>query len=733
MIRRLLALAVSLSLLGLPVSLLRASPADHSAAFQPFRSLPLSFEANRGQSNPRVAFIARGGGQTVFLTPREAVLTWRGRRSPTAVALRMQFIGASARSHVVGAKELPGKVNYFLGRDSARWRTNIPTYEQVRYQDIYPGIDLVFYGNERQLEYDFLVQPGADLTAIAIAFVGAENVQVDAQDGLLLQIAGETIYARKPAIYQEVDGRRQEIAGGYVLRGVREVGFQVAAHDPNRPVVIDPVLYYSTYLGGTNDDEVRSLAVDANGNAYVTGETSSTDFPTSSGVLDTALAGLKDAYVTKLNPTGSALVYSTYLGGAGNELGRAIKVDAAGNAYVAGETTSADFAITPGAVQGTLGGMTDGFIIKLNPSGSALIYSTYLGGASDDRGEAIAIDAAGNAYVTGRTASKAFPTVGAIQTSLNGRSDAFVAKLDPTGSSLAFSTYLGGGGDDKGSGIAVDAAGNVFVAGETASADFPTTAGAIRVTLAGITDAYVVKLNPTGASLVYSTYLGGTADEEGFSIAVDAAGSAYVAGLTTSVDFPTTAGAVRTTLSGLQDGFVAKIADSGPPAALSLAPTTATIQENTQHCITATVRDAAANPVRSVTARFSVTGAHSTSGALNTDANGQATFCYATTQAGNDSIAAFADTNNDGAQNSGEPGGTATATWVSGPPATLTLAPKDAAAPVNTQRCITATVKDGYGNPVTGAAVLFTVSGSVAATGSVATDTSGQAPFCYMW
>jgi len=866
MIRRLLALAVSLSLLGLPVSLLRASPADHSAAFQPFRSLPLSFEANRGQSNPRVAFIARGGGQTVFLTPREAVLTWRGRRSPTAVALRMQFIGASARSNVVGAKELPGKVNYFLGRDSARWRTNIPTYEQVRYQDIYPGIDLVFYGNERQLEYDFLVQPGADLTAIAIAFVGAENVQVDAQDGLLLQIAGETIYARKPAIYQEVDGRRQEIAGGYVLRGVREVGFQVAAHDPNRPVVIDPVLYYSTYLGGTNDDEVRSLAVDANGNAYVTGETSSTDFPTSSGVLDTALAGLKDAYVTKLNPTGSALVYSTYLGGAGNELGRAIKVDAAGNAYVAGETTSADFAITPGAVQGTLGGMTDGFIIKLNPSGSALIYSTYLGGASDDRGEAIAIDAAGNAYVTGRTASKAFPTVGAIQTSLNGRSDAFVAKLDPTGSSLAFSTYLGGGGDDKGSGIAVDAAGNVFVAGETASAnfpttpgafrttppggtldayftklnptgsalvyssylggtgsdrvlavaldtldnpnlyltgrttstdfpttpgafrttppggahdgfvakvnstgsalafstylggtgddqgegiavdgsgsvyvtgetgsaDFPTTVGAIRVTLAGITDAYVVKLNPTGASLVYSTYLGGTADEEGFSIAVDAAGSAYVAGLTTSVDFPTTAGAVRTTLSGLQDGFVAKIADSGPPAALSLAPTTATIQVNTQHCITATVRDAAANPVRSVTVRFSVTGAHSTSGALNTDANGQATFCYATTQAGNDSIAAFADTNNDGAQNSGEPGGTATATWVSGPPATLTLAPKDAAAPVNTQRCITATVKDGYGNPVTGAAVLFTVSGSVAATGSVATDTSGQAPFCYM-
>ena len=196
------------------------------------------------------------------------------------------------------------------------------------------------------------MQPGADLTAIAIAFVGAENVQVDAQDGLLLQIAGETIYARKPDIYQEVDGRRQEIAGGYVLRGVREVGFQVAAHDPNRPVVIDPVLYYSTYLGGTNDDEVRSLAVDANGNAYVTGETSSTDFPTSSGVLDTALAGLKDAYVTKLNPTGSALVYSTYLGGAGNELGRAIKVDAAGNAYVAGETTSADFAITQGPFKG---------------------------------------------------------------------------------------------------------------------------------------------------------------------------------------------------------------------------------------------------------------------------------------------------------------------------------------------------------------------------------------------
>src|SRR5437773_2116376 len=764
MIRRLLALAVSLSLLGLPVSLLRASPADHSAAFQPFRSLPLSFEANRGQSNPRVAFIARGGGQTVFLTPREAVLTWRGRRSPTAVALRMQFIGASARSHVVGAKELPGKVNYFLGRDSARWRTNIPTYEQVRYQDIYPGIDLVFYGNERQLEYDFLVQPGADLTAIAIAFVGAENVQVDAQDGLLLQIAGETIYARKPAIYQEVDGRRQEIAGGYVLRGVREVGFQVAAHDPNRPVVIDPVLYYSTYLGGTNDDEVRSLAVDANGNAYVTGETSSTDFPTSSGVLDTALAGLKDAYVTgrtaskafptvgaiqtslngrsdafvaKLDPTGSSLAFSTYLGGGGDDKGSGIAVDAAGNVFVAGETASANFPTTPGAFRTTPpGGTLDAYFTKLNPTGSALVYSSYLGGTGSDRVLAVALDTLDNPnlYLTGRTTSTDFPTTpGAFRTTPpGGAHDGFVAKVNSTGSALAFSTYLGGTGDDQGEGIAVDGSGSVYVTGETGSADFPTTVGAIRVTLAGITDAYVVKLNPTGASLVYSTYLGGTADEEGFSIAVDAAGSAYVAGLTTSVDFPTTAGAVRTTLRGLQDGFVAKIADSGPPAALSLAPTTATIQVNTQHCITATVRDAAANPVRSVTVRFSVTGAHSTSGALNTDANGQATFCYATTQAGNDSIAAFADTNNDGAQNSGEPGGTATATWVSGPPATLTLAPKDAAAPVNTQRCITATVKDGYGNPVTGAAVLFTVSGSVAATGSVATDTSGQAPFCYM-
>jgi hypothetical protein len=851
----------------------RPAAATSAEILERVRGLPLRFEANQGQTNPQVDFIARGRGYTMFLTPRESVLmlrgsTGRGQGESSTVALRVQLVGANAQPRGVGLEELPGRVNYLLGKDPAQWRRNVPAYAKVRYPEIYQGIDLVYYGTQRQLEYDFVLRPGADPGRIVLGFEGAEKIELDPKGDLLLHVAGGAIRHRKPVIYQEIAGARRAIAGGYVLKGAREVGFTVAAYDESRPLVIDPVLFYSTYFGGTGDDAGHAIAVDADGDAYVTGRAYSADFPTTAGAFDATLAGLTDAFVTKLDPAGSGVVYSTYLGGTGDEKGQGIAVDSAGNAYVFGETTSTDFPTTPGAfqvtppggahdvfvakldptgsalvystylggtgdekgqgiavdsagsayvtgrtgsgdfprtlgaVQATLGGRTDGFVTKLNPAGSALVYSTYLGGASDDKGVGIAVDADGNAYVAGETGSRDFPTTpGAFQaTSPGGTFDAFVTKLNPSGSALVYSTYLGGKGsdrgfaialdapsnpnayvtghtastdfpttpgafqvtppggahdvfvaklnpsgtalvyathlggtgDDVGEGIAVDPAGNAYVTGQTTSVDFPITVGGFQMTLGGLTDAFVTKLDPTGSALVYSTYLGGTGDDVGHGITVDSAGSAYVTGETGSTNFPTTAGAFDTTLGGLQDGFVAKIADFGPSATLGLAPNAASNLAGTQHCVTATVQDAAGNLVRGVTVRFSVTGANSASGSAKTDGSGQAPFCYTGTRAGNDAIAAYPDTNNNGFQDPSEPGGTATKTWVAGAAATLILAPSTATNPVNTQHCVTATATDAFGNPVPSVTVPFSVTGAVTATGAAPTDATGHATFCYM-
>jgi hypothetical protein len=837
----------------------------------------LRFEANHGVTDPQVDFIARGRGYTVFLTPREAVLSLRGpatsmdrhgQGQPNAAALRVRLVGANAQPKVMGLEELPGRVNYFRGSNPAQWRTNIPTHAKVRYEEIYSGIDLIYYGNQRQLEYDFVVRSGADPTSIVLAFEGAQNIEVDPQGDLLLHLAGGTIRHRKPLMYQEVDGDRREIAGSYMLMGAREVGFKVAAYDSSRPLVIDPVLYYSTYLGGVDSDTATGIAVDANGYAYVTGFALSTDFPTTTGVIRTISAGLKDVFVTKLDPAGAALVYSTYLGGADDDEGRGITLDAAGNAYVTGETSSTDFPTTSGAFRVALTGPTDGFVAKLDPSGSALAYSTYLGGTGDDDGDAVVVDANGSAYVTGSTKSTDFPTTaGALMPTWPGglNSAAFVTKLDPTGATLVYSTYLGGKGDDQGRGIAIDASGNAYITGETdstnfpttagafqtaragntfdgfvtklnptgtalvystylggaradrafgialdaldnpnayvagrtSSSDFPATAGAFQTTSAGLTDVFVTKLNPTGSALVYSTYLGGSRDDRGRGIAVgasgyayitgevesadfpttagasqitlgstrdafvtkmdptgstlvystylggatstergaaitlDVAGSAYITGETLSTDFPTTAGAFDTTFNGIEDTFVVKIADFGPPAALTLTPSAATSPVNTEHCVTATVGDASGTPVPRMTVRFTVTGSVTTTGSGTTSASGQATFCYmGPSVQGTDSIGAFADTNNNGLQDAGEPGNTATKTW--NPPSTLTLAPSAATNSVNTQHCVTATVGDVSGTPIPGVTVRFTVTGSVTAAGAATTNASGQATFCYM-
>ena len=562
-----------------------------------YGKLPLSFEGNQGQTDHRVNFISRGSSYSLFLTPTEAVLRLRiaDRRSrnelkkglaarsltkpsnPKSSVLRMKFVGANAEPQVLGVDELPGKSNYFIGNDPTKWRTNVPSYAKVKYMGVYPGVDLVYYGNQQHLEYDFVVAPGADPTAIKLALEGVRQMRVDARGDLVLRTSGRDVRWQEPIIYQEIDGVRRKVAAGYVVKARRQVGIRVGAYDPSRPLIIDPILDYSTYLGGSDNDVGLSIAVDGAGSAYVTGTTSSTDFPTTEAAVQTTNAGDNDVFVTKLDATGSALVYSTYLGGSvgdpslglhGTDEGYGIAVDGAGCAYVTGHTLSGDFPTTALAFQTTnAGSYSDAFVTKLNATGSALVYSTYLGGSFADIALGIAVDGAGSAYVTGATNSTDFPTtIGAFQTTSDSTSngDGFVTKLNANGTALIYSTYLSGSGYEVSFGIAVDGVGSGYVTGYTNSTDFPTTAGAYQTSYAGITDVFVTKLDPTGSALVYSTYLGGSNGEYAYEIAIDLGGSAYVTGQTFSTDFPTTAGAVRTTYAGgVCDAFVTKLSPIG--------------------------------------------------------------------------------------------------------------------------------------------------------------------------
>jgi hypothetical protein len=556
-----------------------------------YGKLPLSFEANQGQSDGRVKFLSRGSGYTVFLTDREAVLAFRRSSRDTAV-LRLKLVGARTAINVSGLEELPGKSNYFIGNDGANWHTNVPTYAKVRYQQAYPGIDLFYYGHQTQLEYDFVVAPGANPRAIQLRMDGAQKMRIDANGDLVLQAgehavqqAGEgpeqqagdaEVRFHKPSVYQQAasESPRQVVEGRYVLKGAHEVGFEVAAYDMTKPLIIDPVLTYSTYIIGASGYDGPygiGIAADRAGNAYLTGVTLSTNFPTANALQPT-LDGRSDAFVAKLNPAGSMLLYSTYLGGSGDEYGYGIAVDSGGNTYVTGRTGSTNFP-TANAVQPNYsGGLTDAFVAAISPTGSTLLYSTFLGGSDNDEGHGIAVDSAGNAYVTGWTRSMDFTTASALQTTYNGGIDAFVAKFSPTGSTLLYSTYLGGGGLDIATGVAVDGAGKAYVTGYTRSTDFPTV-NALQPTNNGgqwatrypwsNTNPFVAAVDPTGQTLIYSTYLGSSGWDEAFAIAVDSAGNACITGVTYSFDFPTTANALQPTTIGSLDAFVAKLDPTG--------------------------------------------------------------------------------------------------------------------------------------------------------------------------
>jgi hypothetical protein len=557
-----------------------------------YGSLPISFVANEGQTDSQVKFLTSGGAYSLFLTGTEAVMVLSKRKArraslqndsydspdepPTKSVIRMKLAGANSHPELVALNEMPWKTNYFIGNDPEKWQVGVSSYGTIKYQDVYAGVDMVYHGNHRQLEYDFVIAPGVDPRVIRLNFEGAQTPRISKDGDLILNVKdGGELRQRAPVIYQEGDNGRETINGRFVLVNKREVGFDVGDYDKGRPLVIDPVLNYSTYLGGGNDDQGNSIAVDPSGNAYVTGVTSSLNFPLANPIQSTYGGGVYNVFVTKLNSAGTAILYSTYLGGTvvqghgGDDRGYGIAVDASGNAYVTGSTTSSNFP-TANALQPSLRGYDDAFVSKLSPTGSSLIYSTYLGGVQidiyhHDVGKAIAVDSAGNAYVAGSTGSTDFPLANPVQASNQGAysANAFVTKINSAGTALIYSTYLGGSGGDTVNAIAVDASGYAYVTGSTSSTDFPI-ANAAQPNFGGGSDAFVTKLSITGTALVYSTYLGGTGSyESGNGIAVDGSGNAYVAG-TATANFPTTAGSFRTSFAGgFSDAFVSKLNATG--------------------------------------------------------------------------------------------------------------------------------------------------------------------------
>jgi len=591
-----------------------AAPPSIATVQASYGKLPLSFEANQGQWDPAVQFVTRGGGHTLFLTPSEAVLSLRtggtknqergidakphktlSSTSPSSYsAVRMRFEGADSQAEMVGLEPLPGIVNYFIGDDPAKWHTNIPTYQKVEYKNLYAGIDLVYYGNQGQLEYDLVVAPGADPTQIMLAFDGAEQVTVDEQGDLVLTLPQQsaknaeqvalTLRLHKPVVYQRDErGQKHLLAGTYVFSAAtdatavalhpqktQQVTFQIASYDESKPLIIDPVLSWATYLGGSSGDRGTKIAVGAAGNAYVTGAAGSSDFPgTADSPIQPSPGGIGDVFVTKLNAAGTAIVYSTYLGGFGCDGGEGIAVDTDGNAYVTGTTCAmSGFPGTAGSsIQSTSGNPPNAFVTKLNANGTAIVYSTYLGGNGADFGKGIAVDSTGNAYVTGDTTSPDFPrtTGSSPPTPLVGA--AFVTKVNETGTAIVYSTFLSGSNGASSTGIAVDQAGQAYVIGSTNSPDFSGTANSpIQSTHAGLSDAFVTKLNASGSTLVYSTYLGSSSTDDGHGIAVDTEGNAYVIGRTFAPgsSFPGTAGSlIQSIYADGGDAFVTKINPSG--------------------------------------------------------------------------------------------------------------------------------------------------------------------------
>jgi hypothetical protein len=565
----------------------RACARSRNQTVEAYWRIPIGFEECPNQTNPGPTFQAEGLGYCLHVgatgadiqlqLPASSNGTSTTAPEATSASLGLRLAEANLNAGAEATEPLPGRSSYFIGKDPAKWRTNITRYAKVKFKQVYPGVDWICYGNQRQLEYDFTLAPGARPEVISLRFVGAESLQVDPSSGdLVVRRAGGELRQARPQVYQEINGRKRAWSGKYVIRDDKTVGFATGPFDASRALVIDPTLGYSALLGRSNElDNPFSITLDPAGNAYVAGSAVATN-------------QVPHVFVLKLDATGTNLVYSAVFGGAGGEFPGRVAADAAGNAYVTGATKSSDFPVFQ-PLQPTLRGPSDAFVCKINPTGDAFLYSTYLGGDSsafgtgDDAGFGITVDGDGSAYVTGSTSSNDLfgpgskrihsKSAGAtrFQSSLKGPGDAFVIKLAPSGSSLVYGTYLGGGGYDAGLSIVLDSQANACIIGVTRSTDFPTANPQQPVSGGGFSDAFVAKLNATGSALLFSTYLGGAGEELpsshigvslGADIAVDLADNVYVAGETQSTNFPVK-NAIQGRIGGTDDGFVAKYTSQG--------------------------------------------------------------------------------------------------------------------------------------------------------------------------
>jgi hypothetical protein len=564
--------------------------------------------------------MANGSGLTAYFLRREIRLRVQGSW------VQLRFAGSSSSVRVEGASPQTARANFLIG-NAAQWYRDVPTFGAVRYRNLYPGIDMIYGGSGVHLKSEFIVAPGADPARIGIHYDGAGVPSIQQDGAISIPVAGQRLSEAPPYIYQQRDGMKTAVEGHYAFRADGSVGFSLGHYDVSLPLVIDPLmtycttvgasnfnaataiavdsagaayiagytdshalptanpaqnfnagsvnvfvaklnpagtsLEYCTYMGGSNDDRAYGIAVDSTGAAYVTGTTTSSNFPTRYAE-QTSLQGSRDAFVFKLNPMGDILVYSTFLGGSGVETANGIALDASNNAYIVGDTTSLNFPAT--GYQTNNHGSQDAFVAKLSSSGQQLLFSTYLGGAGADHGGAIAVDSSGSVYITGNTSSRNFPLENAFQTTIGGPCNAFISRLSSNGNSLLFSTYLGGSGctpayPETGQGIALDQQGNAYIAGVTGSGDFPLW-NPIQPQLEGSTDVFVVKVNSAGG-LLFSTYMGGSGVDFGNAIALDASGAIYVAGYTYSTDFPVTTGAVQTANAGSIDAFLFKLSPTG--------------------------------------------------------------------------------------------------------------------------------------------------------------------------
>jgi len=499
------------------------------------------FEANRGQTDASVRFFTRAAGYNLYLTASQAVTVLPRPEADKAggpIVVRMKLKGANANPSVQGLNILPGRTSYFLGGDRSKWRTGVEQYASVKFGQVYPGIDMVYRFDQGHVEHDFILAPGADPGRILMDFEGGQSLRLDTRGSLLISVEGGDLTYKAPKLYQLLNDKRVDVKGRFVLAGGGQVRFEVGNYIKSKELVIDPEIIYSSYLGGSLDDRAGAVAVDASGNVYLTGSVVSTNFslgfPVGSDRLQTINGGgASDVFVTKINAAGTAVVWSTYYGGSGDDIGRGIAVDGAGKVYITGSTTGS----IPGRTHlfGT-GGGTDAFVVAISSDANSLIYADQFGGPGEESGNGIAVDPAGNAYVTGHTNSANFPTLNPAQPANGAADDAFVAKFDAAGGQV-YATYLGGTSFDHGNAIAIDSAGNAYVTGYCEAA-FPVTGQAFKPTITGASDAFIAKLNQAGSAFLYVTYVGGSTLDEGTGIALDSANNIYITGWTDSTDFP---------------------------------------------------------------------------------------------------------------------------------------------------------------------------------------------------